>query len=136
MPSELLTTEMQKEHKKWARSAILYGTISTSIRVLLILTSTIVAAQNNLNGSPMEFLITWVPVFALTVSILTAIDAWLKPRDKWRGFLEDRDDLGDLVIKAETDNTPSSGNTSVAYLESLRKEFTELRRRHRDKNVY
>lgn len=131
MSSDPLLVDMQVERKKWARSTIIYATLNIVFRVLLILISGIVAVQNNLNGSPIGFLVKWVPILALAVTILTAFDSWIKPRDKWRGFMEDRDDLSDLVIRAQTKST-----NTVPALDDIREEFRALRRRHRNKNVY
>ena len=126
-----LISEMQDERKKWARSTIVYGTANVVLRLILIIISGIVAAGNNLSDSYAAFLVKWVSVFALAVTILTAIDSWLKPRDKWRGFMEDRDDLSNLLIRAQ-----HIQSTGAASLDELREEFNQLRHRHRDKNVY
>ena len=131
MPSHPLIGEMRTEHTKWARSTILYGAINVVARLFLIIASAIVAAEKNLFGSRAEFLLTWIPVLALAVTIVTAIDTWLKPRDKWRGFMEDRDDLSDLLIRAQ-----KSENVDGIFFDRLTDEFTRLRRRHRNKNVY
>jgi hypothetical protein len=128
---EELVMEMETERRKWALSTRLYGTINPALRVFLIFTSSIVAVESRLNGSPAEFLVAWVPILALTISVMTAIDSWLKPRDKWRGFMTDRDDLSDLLLRAR-----SVLPDNHATLDRLRIEFTALRRRHREKNVY
>ena len=130
MASQLLTQEIQGERTKWARSTIVYGTTNVIIRLFLIFASGIVAAGKTLADS-FEFSFKWISVIAAAVAILTAIDSWLKPRDKWRGFLEDRDDLSDLLIRAQ-----ASQNDSTTPLDKLRNEFKELRHRHRNKNVY
>jgi hypothetical protein len=131
MSSDQLIVEMKDERKKWARSTIVYATLNVAFRLLLILASAIVAAQNNLKESPVSSLVRWVPAFALAVSILTGLDSWLKPRDKWRGFMEDRDDLSDLLIIAQTEQ-----DTNSEHYDNLRKAFKDLRLRHRNKNVY
>jgi hypothetical protein len=128
---ERLTTEMQDEHRKWARSTRAYGTINPTLRTFLIVASAAVSARNALEGSPLSFLVWWVPVLALAITVLTAVDSWLKPRDKWRGFMTDRDDLADLIIQAGFIQSADH-----ASLDKLRAEFSDLRRRHREKNVY
>lgn len=131
MSIEPLADQIKKEYRKWAFSTKVYGTIYVMVRAFLIIATSIVAAQKNLSESALPFLATWVPVLAVVVTIVTSIDTWMKPRDKWRGFMEDRDDLSDLVIRAEA----SEGNDAGLF-DSLRNEFKKLRSRHRSKNVY
>ena len=131
MSSNPLIVEMQEERKKWARSTVVYGTVNVAARLFLILASGIVAAEKNLFDSSAGFLVKWVPVLALAVTVVTAFDSWLKPRDKWRGFMEDRDDLSDLLIRAQ-----KSESVDANVFDILRGEFSKLRRRHRNKNVY
>jgi hypothetical protein len=131
MSSHPLIGEMQTERTKWARSTKLYGAINVIARLFLITASSIVAVEKNLLGSHAGFLVTWVPVLALAVTVVTSIDTWLKPRDKWRGFMEDRDDLTDLLIHAQ-----KTENADATFTDKLAEEFTKLRRRHRTKNVY
>jgi hypothetical protein len=131
MSADHLIIDIQKEQKKWARSTMFYAACNGIFRVLLILASGIVAAQNNLKESPASFLVRWVPILALGVTILTALDSWLKPRDKWRGFMEGRDHLSDLLLRAQ-----ATQSADLTYSDNLRKEFAELRERHRNKNVY
>src|SRR5688572_2722155 len=131
MSSSPLIAEMQTERRKWARSTVTYGTVNVVTRVFLILASGIVAAEKNLSDSHSGFLVKWVPLLALGVTVITAFDTWLKPRDKWRGFMEDRDDLSDLLIRSQ-----ESAGVNAASFDQLRQEFGELRRRHRNKNVY
>jgi hypothetical protein len=124
---KLLMDKMADERRKWGRSTWVYGAVYIGIRVVLIVSSAIVAADKNLN---ILWLLAAVPVLALVVTILTTIDTWMKPRDKWRGFMGDRDDLDDLIIRAQ-------GSTQDnAAIEKVRIDFSALRQRHREKNVY
>lgn len=131
MSLEPLASQIRKEYKKWSFSTKVYGTIYVIARTFLIIGTSIVAAQKNLGESSGQFLANWVPVLAVVVTIVTSIDTWMKPRDKWRGFMEDRDDLSDLLISVEAN---PSADTSL--FDSLRKKFRELRRRHHSKNVF
>jgi len=131
MSFDVLTKEMDTEKRKWAFCTKAYGTINASFRVFLIITSAIVAAQNNLQGSPAKFIVPWIPLLALTVTIVTALDTWLKPRDKWRGFMGSRDALTDLVVRAK-----SAESTDAAKFDQLREEFFKLREMHRKENVF
>jgi hypothetical protein len=124
--SELIRS-MEDEFRKWRLSAKGYAFLYGSLRASLIILSAVVAAQNNLKGSPMDSLVSWVPIMALAVTILTAIDTWQKPLVKWRGFMQDRDALEDLIVRAkDTKEDP----------QALLKEFDALRDRHRKEHVF
>lgn len=130
MSTDPLITEMKKEHHKWSRSTVLYGGVNVAIRLFLIVASGLVAADKSLlTVTPLIGPV--IPYLAVAVTVVTAIDSWLKPRDKWRGFMEDRDDLADILLQL-TQPAPNYSDSP----DSLRKEFTRLRRRHRNKNVY
>jgi hypothetical protein len=134
MQPATLLSHVQSEFRKWSYSTKIYGTINVVVRLFLIAASSIVAAEKTLGGSAITGIVRWVPALALGVTIITALDAWLKPRDKWRGFMEDRDDIEDLLIRiqAAVEKTGSGGSADVL----LEEEFSKLRRRHREKNVY
>ena len=124
--SELLT-DMEQELQKWRLSTKGYAVFYVATRLSMIILSAIVAVQNNLNGTAVEAIVRWVPILAVAVTILTSIDTWQKPQVKWRGFMKDRDDLEDLIIRLKDGNEDAG---------KLRKEFADLRRRHREENVY
>lgn len=125
-----LIREMAREHRRWAFSTRVYGTLYPTIRLFLIVASGLVAAKESLATTFQDFSY-WAPPAAVSVTIVTALDTWLKPRDKWRGFMKDRDDLAALRIRAECVQPEDS-----AALEKLNAEFAELRRRHREENVW
>ncbi|HKW41074.1 MAG TPA: hypothetical protein VJN39_07490 [Gemmatimonadales bacterium] len=128
MPTDSLVADIQSELKKWSVNTRVYGSLYVGIRSCLIIASALVATRDSLSTSVAPFLSGWVPILALLVTILTAIDTWMKPRDKWRGFMEDRDALDDLRLRVESAATPA--------MDALRTEFASLRKRHREKNVY
>jgi hypothetical protein len=130
MNHELLVKEMEIEHKKWSFSTKVYGTLYPTIRFFLIGASGLVAAKESL-VTTFGGIATWVAPIAVSVTIVTALDTWLKPRDKWRGFMRDRDDLATLRIRADAADPHDS-----AALDKLIADFAELRRRHRDENVW
>ncbi len=131
MSSDPLFTEMQIEHNKWSRSTVFYGATNVAIRLFLILASGLVAADKSIFETGSVMGVKAIPLLAVAVTVVTAIDSWLKPRDKWRGFMEDRDDLADLMIRAQKSPTTETGPP-----DKLREDFIKLRRRHRNKNVY
>jgi hypothetical protein len=134
MPTETLLSQVLLEYRKWSFSTKVYGTVNVLVRVFLIVASSVVAAEKTLGASPVSMLAHfagWVPGMAVGVTIVTALDTWLKPREKWRGFMEDRDDMADILIRAQ-----ANAGAAETAADSLREEFSRLRRRHREKNVY
>lgn len=103
-----------------------YGVTYYSTRVTLIVASSIVAVRENLNGSYGAWLIGLIPLLALLVAVLTALDTWLKPQQKWRGFMESRDRLADLMMRFDTQSD----------IEQFRVEFMRLRTKHRERNIF
>lgn len=123
---EPLVEEMDREMRRWRIATFNYGVTYYLSRLLLIIASAVVAADQNLGGGHGSWLITWVPALALVVAVMTAVDTWLKPQQKWRGFMESRDALADLRIQA--------GGGMAA--DEVRAKFLELRRQHRERNVF
>ncbi|MFG2126160.1 hypothetical protein [Streptomyces sp. NPDC048710] len=123
---EPLVKEMDREMRRWRIATFNYGVTYYLSRILLIIASAVVAADQNLGGGHGSWLIDWVPALALVVAVMTAVDTWLKPQQKWRGFMESRDALADLRIQA--------GGGMPA--DEVRAKFLELRRQHRERNVF
>ena len=126
-PDDRLAGDMRNEAGYLTRGTRRYGWIYYATRVILIVASAIVAADQNLKGTSMNWLFPAVPGLAVLVVILTALDTWLKPQEKWKGFMESRDALADLQVLV------SDGNLRK---EEARKRFAALRSRHREKNIY
>ena len=124
--SARLDDELNNELKHWRWASRSYGVTYYTVRIILIIASAIVAASANLEGSVLSDLVRWVPALALLVAILTAIDTWLKPSQKWSGFLDSRDKLADLILRKD-DGEPAS---------TVRAELLELRKEHRKANVF
>jgi hypothetical protein len=123
---EPLLREMDREMRRWRTATFNYGVTYYLGRILLIIASAVVAADQNLGGGHGSWLIEWVPALALAVAVMTAVDTWLKPQQKWRGFMESRDALADLRIQ-------SGGGMSA---DEVREKFLELRRQHRERNIF
>jgi len=117
-----LLTSMENEFSKWKVSTTWYGVFYGTARTIVIFFSAVVAAQNNLKGSVAGFLVAWVPILALAVTILSAVEAWQEPQLKWRGFMEDRDGLESLIIRCKAGKEDE---------DKLLKEFEALRKKHR-----
>ncbi|MCM2576997.1 hypothetical protein [Streptomyces meridianus] len=120
-----LVEEMDREMRRWRIATFNYGVTYYVGRILLILTSAVVAADQNLGDGHGSWLMAWVPALALVVAVMTAVDTWLKPQQKWRGFMESRDALADLRIQA--------GGLPA---DEVREKFLELRRQHRERNIF
>jgi hypothetical protein len=108
----------------------LEGVASLLIRLLVIVFSCVVAAQKNLKDSPLDFLASWVPVLALTVAILTGLDTWRKPREKWKAhqrFLTKIWDLkSDMALCSHDD---------LKELERIGKEFQKAEKVHQAETI-
>src|SRR5215210_846646 len=77
------------ELKSWKMQTKVYGAVNVFDRIFLIIGSAVVAADQTFLDSRGEFLLPWISVLAVCVTVVAAFDAWLKPREKWRGFMAD-----------------------------------------------
>ena len=121
-----LDEELNNELKHWRWASRSYGATYYTVRIILIIASAIVAASENLAGSVLNALGDWVPALALLVAILTAIDTWLKPSQKWSGFMDSRDKMADLILRKDDGEPPAK----------VRAELLQLRKEHRKANVF
>jgi hypothetical protein len=130
-----LYAEICEYQQAWQRQIWFYATLSILFRVTLIATTAIVAVQKAAAALWPATSPSWLDKFFLilsvTVAILTALDSWLKPRDKWRGFMGVSDDARDLALK-----TREASETDTATLGDLRNKFNALRQYHREHNVF
>jgi hypothetical protein len=124
--SARLVDEMNRELRNWRIATVSYGFTYYASRITLIVASAIVAAKENLSGGHGQWLVSWVPLLAVAVAIITALDTWLRPQQKWRGFMEARDSLTDLLIRMEHGLSPDDS----------REKFDALRKWHRECNVF
>jgi hypothetical protein len=109
------------------RMSRFYASASIVLRVTLIVASAIVAAKVGLKSVPD---ITFA-VLSLIVAAGTALEAWVKPREKWKGFMTDCENAEDLLMRLE--NTEA---TDLKSIDDLRREFQTIVKSHREKNVY
>ena len=129
-PTGELLSVMENERKRWAQGTLAYGIVYRGLRIVLIIMSATVAAQANLEDSVLTGIIHWIPIFALAVAILTALDTWMKPRDKWRGFMSDRDGLDRFILELKSIRDPQEDQ-----ILAMNERFSDLRQRHREQNV-
>jgi hypothetical protein len=135
MEETMSQTELEKvmrvERWHWNVMCHIYGAAYVLVRVYLIAASAVVAAKAGLDDNVRTgFLTDWVALLALLVTIFTALDTWMKPQQKWQGFMQDRDELDTLISSLKDD--PADGRD----LASLRERFDNLRARHRRENVF
>ena len=127
---QVLQIDMRTELRKWAKSTIVYGTAYVTLRAFVIVASAVVAGEARLAKLPVQAFATWVPLFAIGVTISAGLDAWIQPQRKWQGFMADRDHLSSLIRQVE------ANKTDQVRLKSLNDEFDSLRDQHRAKNVF
>ncbi|MBH0776592.1 DUF4231 domain-containing protein [Nocardia bovistercoris] len=123
---QLLDREITRELRRWKIGTFNYGVTYYVSRTVLIVASATVAAGNNLHGGAGEWILRWVPLLSVLVAILAAFDTWLKPLQKWRGFMTSRDSLADLAISYAQDGDR----------DTVRRELARLRQSHRDTNIF
>ena len=123
---DLLLRDMRGLRAHWRRSTRAYGLTYFASRMLLIVFSSIIAGADSLLGSPLAGAASWTPSLAILVAILVAVDTWLKPQQRWRGFMESRDRLGYLINQTE----------DGLELDKSRSDFLKLQSEHRRLNVY
>jgi hypothetical protein len=118
------------DYTSWKNQTIFYNVASDVFRVSLIILTSLVAARTTLtwldHAHPLLF-----PLLAVITAVLTALDAWLKPREKWKGFMNDRY-AAQLLLMLVKNTDPKDAAKIAAYVEELRK----LEERHVEKNVY
>jgi hypothetical protein len=120
----------EDEYSKWKSSARQYAALSLLLRPFLIASTSIIAAEKTL-GSYFTNTGPLFPLLSVCAAIGTGLEAWLKPREKWKGFLADRDKMDGVRIRARSIDP----NDTVGLYDCL-KEIKELQARHVKDNVY
>jgi|SRR5215475_12194197 len=123
---DALAAEMRKAMRTFRIATYNYGMTYYISRILLIFMSSIVAADHNLASGNTPWLAGWVPILSVMVAAIAAMDTWLKPQQKWRGFMESRDLLGGLLIQLQ-----NGLSTKEAH-----ERFADLLTAHRANNVF
>jgi len=105
-----------------------YAYVSIVLRGTLIIGSALVAAKV---GTDKLLSGRWLAVLSVYVAAGTALEAWLKPREKWKGFMTDCENAEDLFMRLENSN-----EANPELVEKFRAEFQHLVAMHREKNVF
>ena len=132
--SEEVIRTATDEYEKWKGSARLYATISRILRPLLIAATSVVAADKSLGQWKWFASVSdgwFFPILAVLAAIGTGIEAWLKPAEKWKGFLADRDVMDGLAILARSTD-PNDTGALLKVLERVK----EAQAKHVKDNVY
>lgn len=127
--SEILNAQMEREHGVWKRATRFYAALSIVLRLIIILGSAIGASQEAFRSALSAHYSLLMPIIALSVAFAAALDSWLKPRDKWKGFMRDSTELDALFV--EWAAAKVKGDSS-----GIHAEFKRLRERHLNDNVY
>lgn len=125
--SEDLSSTVDKYIVAWRKMSRVYAAISVLLRGTLIVGSALVAAKLGLQKFLCEPAAVAISVY---VAVGTALEAWLKPREKWKGFMTDCENAEDLSMRLK--NT----ETSDPKIDNLRQEFQTILATHREKNVF
>jgi hypothetical protein len=96
--SDDLKSIISKYIKAWGRMSRVYAFISVLLRGSLIIASSLVAARLGTGKFLGE---TTLAAFSIYVAAGTGIEAWLKPREKWKGFMTDCENAEDLLVRLE-----------------------------------
>jgi hypothetical protein len=113
---------------KWRTMSRVYALLSIFMRGSLIIASALVAARLGTGKFLCE---TALAIFSIYVAAGTALEAWLKPREKWKGFMTDHENAEDLLMRLENADT-----SDPQKVDELRTEFQRIVATHREKNVF
>ena len=102
--------------------------MSVFLRGTLIIGSALVAAKVGSGKFLNEF---WAAALSVYVAAGTGLEAWLKPREKWKGFMTDCENAEDLFMRVDNVNI-----SDPTHVDEFRVEFQRLLATHREKNVF
>jgi hypothetical protein len=98
----------------------------------LVLRGTLIVASALVAAHPSgKFLHGTAAVLSIYVAAGTGLEAWLKPREKWKRFMTDCENAEDLLMRLE------NADTSIPkQVDEFRTEFQRILSTHREKNVF
>ena len=123
---QALELAIDKEYLYWRIGTIGYGVTYYCSRISLIVASSVVAAKETLGEGEAAWLVGWAPLLSVLVAIVTALETWLKPQQKWLGFMESRDLAQDLQLQTR----------ARLPFDDARLDFLALRTKHRETNIF
>jgi hypothetical protein len=113
---------------KWRSMSRFYASISLLLSGTLIIASALVAAKLGTKSTGFEVATSILSVY---VAAGTGLVGWLKPREKWKGFMTDHENAQDLLMRIE-----NSDASDLKQVEEFRVEFQRILATHREKNVF
>lgn len=130
--SQDLATKMSSYVTSWRKMSRVYAAISVVLRGTLIVVSAIVAAKLGLRSLFRDTAFdTTFSVLSVIVAAGTALEAWLKPREKWKGFMTDCENAEHLLMSLE--NTDPA---DLKQIDDASQQFQKILAAHREKNVF
>ena len=112
----------------WHKMSIVYAWFSIFMRSSLIVASALVAARLGTGKFLCE---TALAILSIYVAAGTGLEAWLKPREKWKGFMTDCENAEDLLMQLQNSDT-----SDPKKIDDFRTEFQRIVATHREKNVF
>lgn len=126
---EDLILDINAHDDSWRKMGNFYGFLSVVLRLTIIVGSAVVASDaiKTWLGKPFPLVI---PIISLLVAACAAIEAWVKPRDKWKGFMDVREHSADLLRSC---NNTTDGAPDVPDLNA---RFIAIKEKHLKENVF
>ena len=112
----------------WQKMSRVYACVSVVLRGTLIIGSALVAVKLGSNRFLGD---TTAAVLSVYVAAGTGIEAWLKPREKWKGFMADCENAEDLLMRLR-----NADILDLKKVDAFRTEFQRILCIHREKNVF
>jgi len=128
---EDLKTTILKYIVAWRKMSRVYALTSLFLRGTLIIASALVAAKLGSARVVGDKWDTVAAVLSIYVAAGTGVEAWLKPREKWKGFMTDCENAENLLMQLENANA-----SDPKQVDEFRIEFQRLLATHREKNVF
>jgi len=126
--SEDLKESISEYIKAWHMMSGVYAVVSFVLRFTLIIGSALVAAKVGAGKYLNDW---WAATLSIYVAAGTGLEAWLKPREKWKGFMTDCENAEDLLMQLNNSDTADPKKA-----DEFRLEFQRLVATHREKNVF
>lgn len=127
--AEDLTSTINSYTTSWLWMSRFYASISVVLRLALIVASAVLASKLfGVDWSKDDSRGAWLSVL---VGIGTAIDSWLKPREKWKGFMAVCERAQDLLMRLR-----NADPGDAVRIDQFREEFQRLLDTHRERNVF
>jgi hypothetical protein len=116
------------------RQAIRMTVAYTSLRLLLILFSSIAAFGKNFQESRFKLLASWIPIFSLLVAIGTSADSFLRLGQHRSGDYNYISNVEDIELRAS--NILATGEMTAQQLQELEERYSQVKAQHRRETAF